>query len=368
MAGNASDNIAVLLNNGDGTFAPHVLYSAGDQPAAIVLGDLDGDSDLDLAVANFLGDDLSVFLNNGDGTFAPHVLYAAEDGPSGVAAGDLDGDLDLDLAVANQFDDSVSLFFNNGDGTFAPQGKLPVPYAIDLAIGDLDGDYDLDLAVLSLIDWVFVHRNLGDGTDWTIIVYAVGDTPNYIAMGDLDRDQDLDLVTVNAGSLDASILLNNGDGTFASDVPVDLGSHPGGLALGDLDADFDLDLVVVNSTTDEVLMLPNSCALQACFADLDDNGFVNAADLAQLLGAWGPCNPCCVPLGAPGCGFTPCEACVCNLFSACCDVEWDEVCAFLAVIACSESCDCDCSADITDDGTVNAFDLAHLLGAWGMCP
>ena len=49
-----------------------------------------------------------------------------------------------------------------------------------------------------------------------------------------------------------------------------------------------------------------------------NNAVVNAADLAQLLGAWGP-NP-----GHP--------------------------------------------ADFNEDNVVNAADLAQLLGAWGACP
>ena len=144
--------------------------------------------------------------------------------------------------MANGFGDSVSLFFNNGDGTFAGPLRLSLPEPIDVAIGDLDGDLDLDLAVLSLgEDLVIVLLNNGDGNFWTLSVYAVGesvyavgDVPNYIAMADLDGDQDLDLATMNAASLDVSILLNNGDGTFASDVRYDLGSDPGGVALGDL--------------------------------------------------------------------------------------------------------------------------------------
>ena len=55
-----------------------------------------------------------------------------------------------------------------------------------------------------------------------------------------------------------------------------------------------------------------------CLGDIDGNGVVDAADLAMLLGAWGP-NP-----GHP--------------------------------------------ADFDGDGDVDAADLAGLLGAWGSCP
>ncbi len=55
-----------------------------------------------------------------------------------------------------------------------------------------------------------------------------------------------------------------------------------------------------------------------CPADLDGDGAVGAADLAMLLGSWGPCEGC--------------------------------------------------PADLDGDGAVEAFDLALLLGSWGPCP
>lgn len=54
-----------------------------------------------------------------------------------------------------------------------------------------------------------------------------------------------------------------------------------------------------------------------CPADINGDGWVNAADLADLLGAWGPCAGC--------------------------------------------------PADLNNDGEVNAADLAEMLGNWGAC-
>src|SRR5438093_7406805 len=41
----------VLLGNGDGTFQTAVTYAAGDSPYAVVVGDFNADSKLDLVVA-----------------------------------------------------------------------------------------------------------------------------------------------------------------------------------------------------------------------------------------------------------------------------------------------------------------------------
>ncbi|MHC4129506.1 MAG: hypothetical protein ACYSUA_15335, partial [Planctomycetota bacterium] len=44
-------------------------YTAGDNPYSVAVGDLDGVNGPDLAVANNASEDVSVLLNRGDGTF-----------------------------------------------------------------------------------------------------------------------------------------------------------------------------------------------------------------------------------------------------------------------------------------------------------
>ncbi|MEO1008015.1 MAG: FG-GAP-like repeat-containing protein [Planctomycetota bacterium] len=110
-----SGDVSVLLNNGDGTFAAQVRYEVGIFPRDVAIGDLDSDGDIDLAAANFSGmsdpegDGISVLLNNGDGTFGSEVVYPADRDPAAVVIGDLDGDGDNDLVVGNSFSDNVSV-------------------------------------------------------------------------------------------------------------------------------------------------------------------------------------------------------------------------------------------------------------------
>ena len=70
-------------------------------PAALVAGDFNGDGRTDLAVANSGSNDVSVLLGNGDGTFQPQVTYAVGSEPVAIVAGDFNGDGRTDLAVAN---------------------------------------------------------------------------------------------------------------------------------------------------------------------------------------------------------------------------------------------------------------------------
>ncbi len=256
------DNISILKNNGDGTFATAVNYGAGDGPYSIFCADLDGDNDLDLAVTNCHSGNVSILKNNGNGTFASAVNYVA--GTATVFCADLDGDGDQDLAVANYPSDNVSILKNNGDGTFdiaVNYGTGDGPFSVFCA--DLDGDNDLDLAVANEGDNISILKNNGNGTFATAINYGAGNGPLSIFCADLDNDNDLDLAVANwyyssYPYCDVSILKNNGDGTFQTKVDYRTGRMPSSVFCADLDGDNDLDLAVANTESDNVSILKNN--------------------------------------------------------------------------------------------------------------
>ncbi len=242
----ASGNVYVLLNNGDGTFSHYSAYPTDSGASSIFAADLDGDGDIDLATASR---DVYVLLNNGDGTFAPYSTnQTSADWSHSIFAADLDGDGDLDLVTANCESNNVSVLLNNGDGTFGPDLTFPVSdWAFSVFAADLDGDGDLDLAITNNgSNDVSVLLNKGDGTFGPGSIYPVGDWPTQIFAADLDGDGDLDLATANNHSDDVSVLLNNGDGTFAPHSIYPVGIVPMSLFAGDLDGDGDLDLITAN--------------------------------------------------------------------------------------------------------------------------
>lgn len=130
-----SDNVSVLLNNGNGTFAAHSVYPVGDLPVSLFIADFDGDGDLDLASANLLPGNVYLLSNNGNGTFAPDSAYQVGTYPAAVFATDVNGDGDLDLVTADQFDNQISILLNR------PANRPPAPTLVSPADGSSTTDH-----------------------------------------------------------------------------------------------------------------------------------------------------------------------------------------------------------------------------------
>lgn len=118
VTGNFFSSVAILRNNGNGTFAPPETYAIGGEIVGVAAGDIDNDGHLDVVAANFtplVPDDkpLAVLLNNGDGTFALAGNFGAVGQHAvSVIVADLDGDGKLDVAEANPPSNTVSVLLN----------------------------------------------------------------------------------------------------------------------------------------------------------------------------------------------------------------------------------------------------------------
>src|SRR5437764_687448 len=92
-------------------FDPPARFPAGTNPRAVAVGDFNGDSDPDLAVVNSDANNVTVLLGGAGGSFTPAAGSPLAVGslPVSVAVGDFNGDSDPDLAVANFGSSSVSI-------------------------------------------------------------------------------------------------------------------------------------------------------------------------------------------------------------------------------------------------------------------
>ena len=262
-----SEDVTILLGDGDGTFteANESPITVGTGPLPVTTGLFDNDSVLDLAVANFDSDDVTILLGDGDGTFteANESPITVEDGPSSVTTGLFDNDSVLDLAVANFDSDDVTILLGDGDGTFTEANESPITVgtgAFSVTTGLFDNDSVLDLAVANFdSDDVTILLGDGDGTftEANESPITVGTGPSSVTTGLFDNDSVLDLAVANSLSGDVTILLGDGDGTFteANESPITVEDGPNSVTTGLFDNDSVLDLAVANSLSGDVTIL-----------------------------------------------------------------------------------------------------------------
>ncbi|MFN7941985.1 MAG: VCBS repeat-containing protein [Thermoanaerobaculia bacterium] len=235
----------------------------------VLLADLDGDGDLDVACAQYLDDEISWYRNNGGSppSFASFFVDGdAYDGPRAVAAGDLDGDGDLDLAAVSETADAVVWYTNDGTpdvGEWArhrtDNGDSDGPK--DVALADLDRDGDLDTLVANYAgDDVLWYENDGTLAGWTAREIAACGGARGIASGDFDRDGDLDVLL---GCFDDdTVKLQRSNGGSPPDLTPTISTLTGvhgarSVLAADLDRDGDLDAVAVEGGADTVAWFEN---------------------------------------------------------------------------------------------------------------
>jgi hypothetical protein len=127
----SSNTMGVLINNGDGTFKPAVIYYAGSTPTQLITGDFNHDGNVDVAIADFNnsqfgpndGMGVTVISGGGDGALSEtsETQWEANVQSESVATADFNGDGFPDLVTADGH--NITVLIN------APNGP-PLPIAV----------------------------------------------------------------------------------------------------------------------------------------------------------------------------------------------------------------------------------------------
>lgn len=227
-----------------------------------VLGDLDGDDDLDIVISTNGSSRFKSYslLNTGGGYYPAdnlQDLFPSISNYTAVASGDIERDGDQDL-LFSAFDDSIRLLVNEG-GLFLDSTGERLPgqtgswSATDGALIDVDGDIFLDITFVQdgtgriwMNDGRGYFRSSNPGQFPTGFIYS-----NAFSWGDVDRDLDIDCVIANNTGYANMLMINDGSGWFSDETEVRLPietSPSNGVNMIDVDGDRDLDIIVAGGT------------------------------------------------------------------------------------------------------------------------
>ncbi len=264
-----NDRVHVLLGDGAGGFLSITDYHAASGVRGLALLDLDGDGKMDIVTANRGGNNLSLLHNNGDGTFATAINISGNGiGETACAAADANNDGILDLFVGALQSQEIILFLGDGSGSLVFADKIALagsPWMI--AAGDIDNDGNVDVvSANSNSKSASVVRGDGNGNLVSVETYPVGAVfPLAIDLGDLDGDGDLDMMTSSFGNNTPgdgqwTLYENDGSGVFTNPQYYTASTAASCAVFHDRDNDGDLDVTGIDEV-DDLLFLFNDPAV-----------------------------------------------------------------------------------------------------------
>ncbi len=260
---NAND-IRVLHNDGSGTYPDQefIIYPmpSGNKPSPSEGADFNHDGFIDLAVSHVLSDDVSVLMGDGQGGFLPEVGYTAQQAVRGLAIIDFEADGFADIVTANRSASSITLLHNNGEGIFEESNSIDGMSNGETAIAVADANEDgiMDIFVGSYTGGeVFIMLNDGEGNFSEGGITDVEGQAWMITIGDVNNDGHVDLVSANSTGNNCSVHLGDGEGGFLESTTYETGNFPLAIDLGDLDGDGDLDMITSNYSGNNYTLFEN---------------------------------------------------------------------------------------------------------------
>jgi len=255
---NGAASVTVFFGTALGVFGSATTLSVTGVPQQVVTGDFDGDGGKDVVA---LSDGYATLFHGAGRTFTSAGARIATGGAGALVAGNLNGDGAADLVVANAATSTVSVVLGGPAGLAGARALVAGTASNATVTADFNEDGRPDLAVIDPgSNKVFAFTQTAGGAlvaGGTVTLPANG-AASFGAVADFNGDGHVDIAVVNVGFSSVSVLLGAGNGTFGAPLNTATAQGPRRLAVGDFNGDGRPDLAVGAVTANVVSILVNT--------------------------------------------------------------------------------------------------------------
>lgn len=283
----------IFIGDGSGHFAAaqNIPVDVNESvPIQFVIGDFNGDSKVDiaLAISSYLAastpDDGAVTFRFGDGhgqfSATPQYIETGK-GTNGLIAGHFNSTSKLDLAVINSTTNQLQFLFNNTATTgstvaFDTTNTQPLDPS-PLQIKSLTVNGRMALAVLTGSGKINLFNDDGtsSGSFYALDSLNVGLSVTSIATGDVSRDSIDDILVTNSDENNMTYFKGQSDGSFIQQTSITTTGVPVAIDLGFVNQDLYKDILIVGAENSVLEFIPGR----------SDGMFGFTYDLTDLTGS-----------------------------------------------------------------------------------
>ncbi|MCF8371146.1 MAG: T9SS type A sorting domain-containing protein [Bacteroidales bacterium] len=225
---------------------PEVISTTNTVLQDCIVGDIDGDSDLDIAICYLADSCISILEQSGNNIFLEKRKLPITDFCNVFIFAEVNNDSFLDIIAYSIDDSSIVWYPNDGLGYFPIKNLIStnvgMPY--ELFSEDLNGDGFDDL-LINLLGTTYWHPNDGYG-NFGVANYLSIQVQDYrkLSTNDIDNDNDIDILIASWNDDKVAWYENFGNGTFSSEHFLNSQiDQPHGILAGDFDNDSLVDII-----------------------------------------------------------------------------------------------------------------------------